>query len=110
MTPSLNTFLEEKKKEFQRKFGIDDDWDSELYQKVPSGWSSANKEVWSFISASISEAYQQGFNEAMDLFLEELRKIRYECVGLDISEDSYLSGKRDGMTELRQKINSLKKK
>ena len=52
MTPSLNTFLKEKKKEFEVKFTH-----ANCACSIPCAIHS-NSKYWSFISASISEAWK----------------------------------------------------
>lgn len=46
-------------KAFRRRFGIDDDWDSQLYHYLPSGLTTANKEVEDFISQVEHDAIEK---------------------------------------------------
>lgn len=48
-----------EEEEFERKYGIDDDWDSELYQKTPSGWIEANSSVKQFLSSALDKVVEE---------------------------------------------------
>lgn len=69
-SPVLQAIL----KEFNKKYHLEDDWDFELYQKVPSGLKNVNREVEEFLSQALTK-----YSQAL---LEEIEKLEpiAECI------------------------------
>lgn len=123
-TPSLNTFLEEKLKEFNKKFG---NYDNSMFNVWKIGDAKTSEitfeQLKDFISASISEAWELNLSQQKNNLLkkienkiDELEDNLSNASGNEGGDESFCDGYDLGIheafrliDELRQKINSLKK-
>lgn len=70
--PSLNNW----EKSFNNRYSLIDDWDCQLYKKMPSGWVAANDEIKEFIASQITLAIQKEREETYS-FIYDLAFRKY---------------------------------
>lgn len=104
-----NQIKEKILKAFDRKYHLEDDWDSELYQDTPSGWKNVNKDVRSFLLQALEELEAEVRREVVEGYQSYLKNRllkgdpRRDDPGLHTMLMSWFKGYLDSLTHPKKK-------
>jgi hypothetical protein len=74
------------REEFYRRFGVNDDWDSSLFQLTPSGYVNVSDKVWSYFQSKHLEKIER---------VKKLKRQFKKDVDYGVYREDYLSAISD---------------